>query len=151
VFLAWALVVASFLIPPSRNYAAICHVHAACPCFISLLNVYDTCRKSIHVHAAFLCCMIMLRVHPACLRCMSMLHVYPACPCCLSMLHALVNAACHVHGACSCRMSLWWKWKFRWEMKQKMVAKWIEQKRNRSRFASSEKILKRNLRIPYRL
>jgi hypothetical protein len=64
----------------------------------------------LHVHAACPCCISVSHVHSACHCCMFVLHVLAACPCsgccqfscCLSIMHDIL----HVHFACQCPMSM---------------------------------------------
>jgi hypothetical protein len=104
------------------------HVHAACLCCMSLLNISPCCGSIIHVHSAFFF-QFCTYLHAACPSCMSMsmphilaayscfmstLHVLAECscfmsmrlvqaalPCCMSLLHVL-----HIPAACSCCMSM---------------------------------------------
>jgi hypothetical protein len=77
------------------------HVHAVCPCSMSLLHVpaaCSCCMYLLHVSAACPCYMFLLHVPAACICYMSLLHVPAACSCCFSMLL--------VHVVCPCCMTI---------------------------------------------
>jgi hypothetical protein len=92
------------------------HVHAVCPCCMSMLYLHDACPclytacasylSRLHVRAACSCCMSMLYVHAVCPCCISMLHVHGACSCCMSMLHVYAACPCSISAACLCCMSV---------------------------------------------
>jgi hypothetical protein len=90
------------------------HVHAACPCHMSMLHDHASCpsfTSMLHVK---------LHVHATCPGFMSMLHVHASCPCYMSMLD---DAACQcwmlpqVHAddaACPCCMSMTHGYMLKW-------------------------------------
>ncbi len=109
------------------------NVHAAFPCFMSILHVHAACRcclTTLHfhapLHAALPCCMfvlypfcmsmqhvfaacgaiqccMLLFFHAAYACCMSMQYVRAAFPCCMSLPHSHVNAACPCRWRYPCR------------------------------------------------
>ncbi len=73
------------------------HVHAACPCCMSVLHVCAArpCYMSmLHFRAECPCCISTLHVHTACQYCMSIWHVHAAWTCSMSTRH--FNAACYM-------------------------------------------------------